>query len=90
MLAAVVAYLCLRRHVWKAQQWLGYVSSASSSSARLSSGGRVFRANAELAFRDLTCLNPLGGRELRTVEETSLNHTYRYILVKISGIKTNK
>lgn len=78
-LAAVVGYLCFRRHVWKAQQWLGYVSSASSSSARLSSGGRAFRAKAELAFRNLTCLNPLGGRELRAVEETSLNHTRRDI-----------
>lgn len=76
-LGAVFGYLCFRRHVWKAQQWLGYVSSASSSSARLSSGGRVFKAKAELAFRDLTCLNPLGGRELRAVEETSLNHTRR-------------
>lgn len=72
-----VSYLCFRRHVWKAQQWLGYVSSASSSSARLSSGGRLFRAKAEPAFRNLTCLNPLGGRELRAVEETSLNHTCR-------------
>lgn len=76
-LGAVVGYLCFRRHVWKAQQWLGYVSSASSSSARLSSGGRLFRAKAEQAFRNLTCLNPLGGRELRAVEETSLDHTRR-------------
>lgn len=43
-LGASVGYLCFRRHVWKAQQWLGYVSSASNSSARLSSGGRLFRA----------------------------------------------
>lgn len=77
MAAAIVSYLCFRCHVWKAQQWLGYVSSASARSARLSNGGRVFRAKAELAFRDLTCLNPLGGRELRAVEETSLNHTRR-------------
>lgn len=76
-LAAVAGYLCFRRHVWKAQQWLGYVSSASCSSARLSNGGRVFRAKAELAFRNLTCPNPLGGRQLRAVEETSLNHIRR-------------
>lgn len=76
-LGAVVGYLCFRRHVWKAQQWLEYVSSASSSSARLSSGGRLFRANADLAFRNLTCFNPFGGRELTAVEETSLNHTHR-------------
>lgn len=67
-------YLCFLRHVWKAQQWLGYVSSAVSSSARLSSGGRLFRAKAELAVKYLTCLSPLGGRELRAVEETSLDH----------------
>ena len=90
--ALAVGYLCFRRHVWKAQQWLGYVSSASSSSDRLSSGGSVFRANTEPAFRNLTCLKPLGGSELRAVEETSLNHTQRtktYTSVKISTIYTN-
>lgn len=66
-------YLCFLRHAWKAQQWLGYVSSASSRSARLSRGGRVFRAKVEVAFRVVTCLRPLDGRELRAVEETSLN-----------------
>lgn len=77
------AYLCFRCHVWKAQQWLGYVSSASCSSARLCSGGRVFRAKAELALRNLTCLNPLEGRELRAVEETSLNHRHTVHWIKL-------
>ncbi|TNN50373.1 hypothetical protein EYF80_039408 [Liparis tanakae] len=40
-----------------AQQWLGYSSSATSSSGRLSTGGRVFRAKADVAFRNLTPLN---------------------------------
>jgi len=61
----------------KAQQWLGYSSLASCSSARLSSGGRVFRAKANLAFRNFTPLNPVVGSELRAVEETSLIHTHR-------------
>lgn len=92
-LASVPGYLCFRRHVWKAQQWLGYVSSASISSARLSSGGRVFRAKAALAFRNLTCLKPLGGRDLRAVEETSLNHTRRgrrHISGRISEISPDE
>lgn len=83
-------YLCLLRHVWKAQQWLGYVSSASASSARLSSGGSAFRANAELAFRNVTCLSPLAGRELRAVEETSLNHTRRRKQTRFSVNETSE
>lgn len=84
-----VGYLCFRRHVWKAQQWLGYVSSASSSSARLSNGGRLFRAKADMAFRDRTCLNPLAGRERRAVEETSLNGTERrYLSVEMTVVNT--
>lgn len=75
LLGAVVGYYrSFWRQLWKAQQWLEYVSSASISSVRLSSGGRVFSAKAEVAFRNLTCFNPLDGRDLRAVEETSLNH----------------
>lgn len=87
-----MGYLSLRRQVWKAQQWLGYVSSASSSSARLSGRGRLFRAKVEMAFRYLSCCSPLGGRELRAVEETSLNEDVqiREHLWPISEHHTNR